>query len=188
MRQVGSYITYPLSHLCTHAHKCACVHTHTHTHAHILIHITHTRQPLYSVRPLYLPVQILGVTHGTPVGQCIRTVNPHAIAKSHWPELHRSSRRSEIPRPDHSSTIYYFDRSLVDSNLLNRPSHLTIGSHTNRCDGKTLVDRKSLGPLVGRKSIDRITALRSITSIGACLTRTFSFGKHISRLDQTPIG
>ena len=54
----------PLSHLCTHAHKCACVHTHTHTHthAHILIHITHTRQPLYSVRPLYLPVQILGVT------------------------------------------------------------------------------------------------------------------------------
>ena len=51
--------------------KCACVHTHTHTHAHILIHITHTQQPLYSVRPLYLPVQILGVTHGTLVGQCI---------------------------------------------------------------------------------------------------------------------
>ena len=60
MRQVGGYITYPLSHLCTHAHKCACVHTHT--HAHILIHITHTRQPLYSVPPLYLPIQLLRVT------------------------------------------------------------------------------------------------------------------------------
>ena len=124
----------PLSHLCTLAHKYACVHTHT--HAHILIHITHTRQPLYSVRPLYLPVQILGVTHGTPVGQCIRTVNPQAIANSRWPKLHRSSCRSEIPRPDHSSTIDYFDRSLVDLNLFNRPSHLMIGSHTNRCDEK----------------------------------------------------
>ena len=50
----------PNSHLCTHAHKCACVQTHS--HAHILIHITHTRQPLYSVRSLSLPVQILGVT------------------------------------------------------------------------------------------------------------------------------
>ena len=125
MRQVGSYITYLLSHLCTHAHKCACVHTHTHTNAHILIHITHTQQPLYSVRTLYLPVQILGVTHGTHVGQCIRTVNPHAIAKSHWPELHRSSRRSEIPRPDHSSTIYYFDWSLVT---------FSIGHHILRLD------------------------------------------------------
>ena len=56
--------------------------TNGHVFIHILIHITHTRQPLYSVPLLYLPVQILGVTHGTLVGQCIRTENPHALAKS----------------------------------------------------------------------------------------------------------
>ena len=53
---------------------------------------------------------------------------------------------------------------------------------------QTLVDRNSIGLLVGRKFVDRITSLRSITSIGAWLTRTFSFGHHISRLDHTPIG
>ena len=52
---------------------------------------------------------------------------------------------------------------------------------------QTLVDRNSIGLLVGRKFLDRITTLRSITSIGAWLTRTFSIGHHISRLDHTPI-
>ena len=142
MRQVGT-------HCLTFVH----MHTNVHVFIHILIHITHTRQPLYSVPPLYLPVQLLWVTHGTPVGQCIRMVNPHAMANSRWPELHRSSCRSEIPRPDHSSTIDYFDRSLVDSNLLNRPSHLTIGSHTNRCDGKlSLTGTPSVFSSVGNPS------------------------------------
>ena len=61
MRQVGSYINYPLSHLCTHAHKCACVY-HTHSHPHTLIHITHTQQPHYHVRPLMPPRIFLRVT------------------------------------------------------------------------------------------------------------------------------
>ena len=47
-----------------------------------------------------------------------------------------------------------------------------------------LVDRNS----IGWKSLDRNIALQSITSIGAGLTRTFSFGQHIARLDHTPIG
>ena len=41
-------------------------HTNVHVFIHILIHITHTRQPLYSVPPLYLPVQLLRVTYGSP--------------------------------------------------------------------------------------------------------------------------
>ena len=97
MRQVGSYITYPLSHLCTHAHKCACVHTHTHTHAHIHIHIhiTHTRQPLYSVRPLYLTVQILGVTwnsvpFGAPLLTRLQNVS-HEVSKVHKRKTHFNS-------------------------------------------------------------------------------------------------
>ena len=53
---------------------------------------------------------------------------------------------------------------------------------------QTLVDQNSIGLLVGRKFLDRIIALRSITSIGAWLTRTFLFGHHILRLDHTPIG
>ena len=79
MRQVGSYITYPLAHLCTHAHKCALVHTHTHPH--MLIHITHTCHPLYSVPPLYLPVQLLQVT--TTIGQ--------------WLSIHRSGEKVHDP-------------------------------------------------------------------------------------------
>ena len=46
MRQVGSYTTYPLSHLCTHAHKCACVHRNTHPHTHTRIHCTYTTTTL----------------------------------------------------------------------------------------------------------------------------------------------
>ena len=39
--------------------------------------------------------------------------------------------------------------------------------------------------LIDRKSLDRNIGLRSISSIGAGLTRTFSFGQHDTRLDQT---
>ena len=55
---------------------------------------------------------------------------------------------------------------------------------------KSLVDRNSIGLLFshGRKSLDRIIALRTITLIGAGLTWTFSFGQHIPWLDYTPIG
>ena len=51
----------------------------------------------------------------------------------------------------------------------------------------TLSDWNSIGRLNGRKSLDRITALLSITSIKVCLTQTFSFGQHISWLDHAPI-
>ena len=44
------------------------------------------------------------------------------------PELHWSSQQSEIPRPNHSSTI----GALFDSNLLVRLVYLSIGSHTNQ--------------------------------------------------------
>ena len=60
MRQVGTYITYPLSHFCRHAHKCACAHTHTHPHT--LIHITHTHQQQYHGPPLMPPRIFLRVT------------------------------------------------------------------------------------------------------------------------------
>ena len=56
---------------------------------------------------------------------------------------------------------------------------------------KTRIDRNSIGSiglLVDRKFLDRITTLRLITSIRAWLTRTFSFGHHISRLDHTLMG
>ena len=49
-----------------------------------------------------------------------------------------------------------------------------------------LAIEKSWWSVVG-KSLNRITALQSITLIGAYLTGTFSFGQHISRLDHTPI-
>ena len=78
-----------------------------------LIYITHTEQPLQRVLPLYRLVQLLRVTHGTPVGQCI----------AQW---------------THSPWQLFNNRN-------------------------------SIGCLNGRKSIDRIIALRSITSIGALL-------------------
>ena len=71
---------------------------------------------------------------------------------------------------------------------ITRLDHTPIGSSI--AVKKNLVDRNSIGLLFshGQKSLDWNTALRSITLIGAGLTRTFSFGQHITRLDHTPIG
>ena len=52
----------------------------------------------------------------------------------------------------------------------------------------TLLHWNSIGRLNGQKSLDRIIALQLITSIGACLIRTFLFGQHVTQLDHTPIG
>ena len=66
---------------------------------------------------------------------------PTRYGNSSRPELHRSSQRSEIRQPDHSSTIGNFDRTLrsvtsiealLNSNLPVRSTYLPIRSHTNR--------------------------------------------------------
>ena len=108
----SSYITFSpfthhlptLSHICTHAHKCACVHTHTHPHTHTHIHYTYTTTTLSSFTLIPPCTSPTGNTwHACETVHC--TLNPLAMANSRQPELYRSFGRLEIPRLEHLSSI-----------------------------------------------------------------------------------
>mgnify|MGYP000128994513 CR=1 FL=1 len=71
----------------------------------------------------------------------------------------------------------------------------TVHCTVNPLAMATLLDRNSIGRLNGRKSLDRITALRSITSIGALLDSNLlvrstqvAIGSYTNRLVQCGMG
>ena len=64
--------------------------------------------------------------------------------------------------------------------------HCTSNPHAHAKNSST-ENPLVFSSLISRKSLDRITTLWSITSIGACFTWTFSFSQHTSWLDHIPI-
>ena len=136
MRQVESCITYPLSHLCTHAHKCACVHTHTHTHPHphTLIHIMHTHQPHHYTYPCASPY----ILTGNKLEEQVYMVQP--------PGFHSSTNTSAVCRLRKS--LYELKQAPRAWNVKITQQLRWMGFATLKSDSSLFIRKGRLGRLV----------------------------------------